>query len=568
MNSFFDQWAETSPSGGMTRQAWVALALIAFLALFPGLSSVPAMDRDESRYAQASRQMMETGDFLNIKFQEYDRHKQPAGSYWLQSLFAQPFGGADAPIGAHRLPGFVFALLAVGLTAWLGGRIFSPPVGLAAGIVLATTLVLSVEAKTAKTDAILLGLGMIAQTALMILMVEIKQKRPQFWGWPALLWGALGASLLVKGPIFLMVTALTLIAFVAWKREPGLLLKVRPLPGVALALAIFVPWFVAINLATDWAFAAEAIGHSMLGKVDEAQENHSGPLGYHIVATAITFWPGFALLGLGILAAWHNRTSDSVKFLIAWIIPTYVVFEIVATKLAHYTLPSFPAIAILVGLGLSQLSELLRSWTGKMAHWATAIVAMLVASALGFAPILANRELGHELDFASYGAVGFGFLAALVIGYLALKPSLVRLAVSGLAAAGLYACVFALAMPSMDKLWTSERLARIVDQFEGCETFDVTVGGYREPSVAFNLGTNTWLAYDGADTARYLLENRACGIAIVDALWQADFDAAIAQSGMSVRELAQFEGYNSVGADPLSLTIVTLSTSSVRAPTP
>ena len=568
MNAFLEGLTQRPERGGLTRPAWIVLMVIAIAALLPGLFAVPAMDRDESRYAQASRQMMESGDYLNIRFQEYDRHKQPAGAYWLQSLFAQPFGGADAPIGAHRLPGFVFALIAVAITAWLGARMFSTPVGIAAGLILATTLVLSVEARTAKTDAILLGVGMFAQAALMILLVEIKQKRPAFWGWPALLWGALGVTLLIKGPIFAMITGLTLVVFAAWKRDPGLLLKVRPLPGVALALAIFAPWFIAINLATDWAFAMEAIGHSMLGKVGEAQEAHAGPLGFHIGMTALTLWPGVALLGLGLLGAWRYRDRDDVKFLIAWIVPTYVVFEIVATKLPHYTLPAFPAVAILIGLAIVHADEILVGARNKVVHWVFGGLAALVAIVLGLAPLFANRELDQDPGFTAFLAIAFGVVAAASVLALAARPSLTRLFGAGAGAIGLYTCVFGFAVPAMDRLWTSDRLTEAMTELEGCEPLFITVAGYREPSVAFNLGTETWLAYDGADAARALLEAPSCGLAIVDATLEPDFLAAIAAADQSLRTLGGYQGYNAVKGDELSLTFYTLETSQVRAPAP
>lgn len=566
MTSFLDQLTERPERGGLTRPAWIVVMVVAIAALLPGLFSVPAMDRDESRYAQASRQMMESGDYLNIRFQEYDRHKQPAGTYWLQSLFAQPFGGADAPIGAHRLPGFVFALIAVAITAWLGARLYSPPVGIAAGLVLATTLVLSVEARTAKTDAILLGVGMVAQAALVILLVEIKQKRPPFWGWPAVMWGALGVSLLIKGPIFFMITGLTLAVFAAWKRDPGLLLRVRPLPGIALALAIFTPWFIAINLATDWAFAMEAIGHSMLGKVGEAQEAHAGPLGFHIGLTAVTFWPGVALLGLGVLGAWRYRDRDDVKVLIAWIVPTYVVFEIVATKLPHYTLPAFPAMAILVGLALVHSRELLVGRAAKIVHWGFAAIAVVVALVLGLVPFFANRELDQAPGFPAYLSMAFALVAAAGVLALALRPSLARLFAAVAGAIGLYTCTFAFAVPAMDRLWTSDRLADAAAELEGCAPLFITVAGYREPSVAFNLGTDTWLAYDGADAARALLDEPECGLAIVDRAWDDDFQAAITDSGASLRMLGRYDGYNAVKGDELALTFYTLEGSQVRAP--
>ena len=566
MGGVFEGLTATPAKGGLTARGWIVLMLLAVAALAPGLFSIPAMDRDESRYAQASRQMMESGDYINIRLQDVDRHKQPAATYWLQALAAQPFGGADAPIGAHRLPGFVFALFAVAATAWLGARMFSPAAGLTAGLILATTLVLAVEARTAKTDAILLGVGMIAQCALMILMVEVKARRPAFIGWPAVMWAALGATLLIKGPIFFMVTALTLIVFAAWKRDPGLLLKVRPLPGVLLALAIFTPWFIAINLETDWDFARTAIGYSMLDKVGEAQEAHSGPLGFHLVATLFTLWPGIALLPLGVLAAWRMRGEDRVKFLIAWILPTYVVFELVATKLPHYTLPSYPAVALLIALGLAQAGDLLASGRMKIVHGVFAVIAIAVALLLGAVPVGGSLYLGEAPDLAAWLSIGFGVLVAGAIAALALKPSGGRLLGTSVAAAALYTCVFGVAIPNVDRLWPSERAGRLVDQITGCETLTLATSGYEEPSNMVNLGTNVALTNTPEEAADVLLSDPRCGLAIVDARGLVEFDARVEEAGGELRSLATLEGHNAVKGDDLLLGFYTLEGSDLSLP--
>lgn len=558
MGGVFEGLTASPAKGGLTPRAWIVLMLLAVAALAPGLFSIPAMDRDESRYAQASRQMMESGDYINIRLQDVDRHKQPAATYWLQALAAQPFGGAEAPIGAHRLPGFLFALFAVAATAWLGARMFSPAAGLTAGLILATTLVLAVEARTAKTDAILLGVGMIAQVALMILMIEVKARRPAFIGWPAVMWAALGATLLIKGPIFFMVTALTLIVFAVWKRDAGLLLKVRPLPGVLLALAIFAPWFIAINLETNWDFARTAIGYSMLDKVGEAQEAHSGPLGFHLMATLFTLWPGVALLPLGVLAAWRMRAEDRVKFLIAWILPTYVVFELVATKLPHYTLPSYPAVAILIALGLAQAGELLASGRVKIVHGVFAVIAVAVALLLGAVPVGGSIYLGQTPDLAAWLSIGFGVLAAGAIAALALKPSGGRLLGTSVAAAALYTCVFGVAIPNVDRLWPSERASRIVDQITGCEALTLATSGYEEPSNMVNLGTGVALTDTPEEAAGVLLSDPRCGLAIVDSRGLADFGASIEAAGGELRLLATLEGHNAVKGDDLSLGFYTL----------
>ena len=89
------------------------LMVLAFLALavLIGHQPVPPMDRDESRFAQASRQMVESGDLVTIRFQDELRAKKPAGIYWLQSASAALFGTDN--IASYRLPSLLAMLLTV-----------------------------------------------------------------------------------------------------------------------------------------------------------------------------------------------------------------------------------------------------------------------------------------------------------------------------------------------------------------------------------------------------------------------------------------------------------------------
>jgi 4-amino-4-deoxy-L-arabinose transferase-like glycosyltransferase len=100
-----------------------AAALVVFVALcafLPGFTAIPPVDRDEVRYAQASKQMMETGNYLDIRFQEQPRYLQPAGIYWLQVAAAKITGyGPEAPIWVYRLPSLLAATAAVVLTYWV-----------------------------------------------------------------------------------------------------------------------------------------------------------------------------------------------------------------------------------------------------------------------------------------------------------------------------------------------------------------------------------------------------------------------------------------------------------------
>ncbi len=563
-------WARVAAEGGdraLTPAGWAFLIVIAVAAMAPGLFSIPVMDRDEARYAQASRQMMETGDFVDIRFQDDPRHVKPAGSYWMQVVATTPFGGAEAPIGAHRLPSFLTAVTAVLVTAWLGARLFSAPVGIAAGVVLATSLMVQVEARTAKTDAALLCAGVVAQAAMMMLFTRMREAAPRFVGWPLVFWAATGAALLIKGPIVAMVSALTAGVYAVWMRDWRVLLRLRPLPGLAVAGAIFLPWFIAITVQTNGAFVTEAVGHALFGKVGEADDSHGGPLGYHALLSPVTLWPGSVLIGLALLAGWAKRGEAEVRFLIAWIAPTWIVFELVQTKLPHYVLPTVPAIALLAGLGLTHAGELLRSARAKTLFAVFAVLAATVTAVLGALAIGANIYFGEAVDLASILAAIAAALALIAIVAFALKPSSGdRLMAVAVTSCAYYGALFGAAIPSMDALWPSDRAEHLVERFSGCEDFAVITAGYREPSNVFHFGTHTVLSRYGGEGARYLVSHPQCGIAIVEDREAEAFFAQLQESGADVRALATLKGHNAVKGLDMALTFYTLDGSDVRAP--
>src|SRR5262249_49787038 len=156
-------------------------------------------DRDEARYAQATRQMFESGDFIDIKFADQDRYLQPVGIYWLQAAAAYPFGGAHAPIWAFRLPSLLAALGSVLLIAWFGARLYGASVGLSAGLILAPSLLLTMEAHFAKIDSALVFTTLVAMVALHRTLARDPGTKPRFLGWPALFWVAIGVGALLKG---------------------------------------------------------------------------------------------------------------------------------------------------------------------------------------------------------------------------------------------------------------------------------------------------------------------------------------------------------------------------------
>jgi len=323
---------------------YILLVLLCLAFYAPGQGTLPPVDRDEARFAQATRQMVQTGDYINIRFQETPRHKKPAGIYWLQAASVALFGKTDASeIWPYRLPSVLGAIAAVLLTFALGCVLFERRVAFLGAAILASSSLLVIEAHLAKTDATLLATIMAAMLVLARIYAAAREERESGWGAPLVFWGALGVSMLVKGPIGPMVALLAVGALwiTDWRadRATGLIARLKPLVGVPLAAAIFAPWLIAIMTATGGSFVGDAVKSDLLPKLISGQESHGFPPGYFLLLLTGTMWPGSLFVWHGIVWAWQNRWEWPVKFCVAWALPSWIVFELVPTKLPHYVLP-------------------------------------------------------------------------------------------------------------------------------------------------------------------------------------------------------------------------------------
>src|SRR6266478_7715190 len=137
------------------------LTLCGLLLFLPGFFNIPPIDRDEARFVQATKQMIESGDYVDIRFQEEVRYKKPVGIYWLQAAAvraAEGLGASDprTTIWLYRLPSLIGAIGAVLLTYWTALAFGTRRTAYLSALMLACSLLLGVEARLAKTDAMLL----------------------------------------------------------------------------------------------------------------------------------------------------------------------------------------------------------------------------------------------------------------------------------------------------------------------------------------------------------------------------------------------------------------------------
>jgi len=541
-----------------TRLTWrhyLLLAILAFAFFLPGQSGLPAMDRDESRYAEATTQMLQTGNFVDVRFQDQPRYLQPAGIYWLQaasvSLFSSPQARA---IWAYRIPSLLSAVVAVLLTAAVGESLFGAAAGLGAGVLMAMSLMLGFESHLAKIDATLCATTLVAQLALMrIYLAPVATRHSR--GWAALLWAALGWGLLLKGPLILLVSGGTIAILAALDRNRGWLRRLHAGWGAPLMIAIALPWFVAIGIVSDGAFFQHAVGRNFIGKMGHAQQSHGAPPGYYLVFFNLTFWPGSILAILAIPFAWARRKTPQVRFLLAWIIPSWLVFELIATKLPHYLLPVYPAVACLAAAAAFTQPSWGLNRVGRWLVAAYAVIWILIAAVLIVGGPLLMAKIQGVVDALSI-TVGVVAAVLLVVGlWFVWKRAPARaVALFGAATLLLSADAYGHVFPGLHELFMSPRIAAAVAKAKPCPDSVLATSPYREPSLVFLVGRETKLL-NPIDAADYLANNQQCGLALIGGKEQPEFLARLAADGATPRPVAEIAGRNYSLGKGMNLTL-------------
>ncbi|MFD2234711.1 ArnT family glycosyltransferase [Phaeospirillum tilakii] len=535
---------------GGTRPYFLLTLLCLFLYL-PGLASVPPLDRDESRFMQATRQMLETGDYIRIQFQSEMRAKKPAGAYWAQAASALAFADpATRETWPYRLPSALAAWAAALLTFGLGRWLFGRPVALLGAAMLASCLMLVSEAHQAKTDALLLATLMAAQLVLgRAYLAARRDERPPGFAAVLMFWLAIGAAILIKGPVvplILIATVLTLQIADNRALGAGWLWTLRPIEGLAIATAVAAPWFFAISQATDGAFVGEAVKGDLLPKLLGAQESHGAPPGTYLLLAPVTLWPASLLLGPALIWAWRQRERPEIRFCLAWIIPTWVIFELIPTKLPHYVLPTYPALALLIAA--AAFSGGLREGRGTQI-WAAAW--SLIALALAVAVLLAPVGFGDRFDLTSLPAFVAIAATGMLSAWLAVRGRPLGAAFAVLVTAcTAFPVVFEGVLPQLNQLWVSRSIAELVASrpHQG----PVTLVGFSEPSAVFLLGTDTRFASAGEAAAT--LATRRGALVLVADRDEPGFRQACAGQAVTPQVVGKVKGFNYSRGRPVLLT--------------
>lgn len=539
-----------STENKLTPLAYVLLAVLALLLFIPGQASLPAVDRDEARFAQATKQMIASGDFMDIRYQDEHRYKKPPGIYWLQAAAITLTGAEATDIWAYRLPSLLGIVGSVLLTAAIGSLLFGGRVGGLAALLLLGSVLLHVEARMAKTDAMLLLAIMAAQFALLRLWVLQHKHLPT----ALLFWAAMAGGILLKGPIILIPVLFTLLGLCWRERSFALVRLLQPLYGVPLLLLCVVPWFVMITIKSGGAFWAEAVGKDLLAKVNTGAERSMIPPGYYIVVFWATFWPACLLVAQTLPWMWAQRRDPKVTALLLWVLPTWIVFEGFMTKLPHYTLPTFPALAILAVAAWHNSFGIPRWWYA-LTSIAFGIATIVLTLAVALLPLFANGTV-MLVQIVVAAVVLAGMIWWLLYGEtLSLTR---RIAIPTLLSGVLLATLFGHTLPQWNYIWIARQTAQAIATQTDCPTYHLISARFNEPSLVFHVGTNTTLDATGADAAAHLATGSStgpCAFALVDQKNMTTFGQTAATLKIVPQEFGRVIGFSYGGGDPIDMTL-------------
>jgi 4-amino-4-deoxy-L-arabinose transferase-like glycosyltransferase len=561
-------------------RAYALIALITLAAALPGVFRMPVLDRDEARFAQASAQMLERGDFVRIAVQNEPRNKKPIGIYWLQSASVSLFSKPEArAIWAHRLVSVAGALLAALSCFWGGSVLVGRRAALIGAGLLGACVLLSTEAMIAKTDAALCGFTTLTMAALAHVRAAASQASrnvgarslglraladDKAGGIAALgFWAALSFGILIKGPITPLVAGLSLAMLWFWEKRAAWMKPLIHPAGPIVAALIVLPWFIAIGMATDGQFFKDAVGGDLGKKVVGGDEGHGGPPGYHLLLLPLLSFPIAIALPAAVRVAWRackgkrdDETFAGVRFLLAWAIPIWLVFEVLPTKLVHYPLPAYPALALLGGAGLVAAYDegwkKLRLGGALLFLLGVCVFAGLCAVLSTFAPGDAETGGRRAIQTALVMAVFFIPLLALLVS--ARRPAL-------FAAAGIGASiVFAFTAreriaPEARTLFVSQEASDALMRAGLHPRLHpngprLTSVGYNEPSFVFLTRTDTVLA-NGNDAPRVAFPGQAV---IVEGRERVTFERSLAVRDWAFQPIGDpVEGLDYSNGDRVSL---------------
>jgi 4-amino-4-deoxy-L-arabinose transferase-like glycosyltransferase len=355
-------------------------------------------DRDEPRYARVTAEMVESGNYLVPTFNGEVWFDKPILLYWLMSVPVRLLGPSEI---ACRFAGVMGTAVTLLLTFFIGKKLFDAKAGLWAEAILGTTLLMLFVGSSALVDGIAMPF-IVGAMAIFISRLGGKIRALDAGAMGALI----GLGMLAKGPLGLLPVFVIIVAIWFGRENIGGFIRnfLWVCFAVVIAAGIFLLWAIPANRAADGELYRVFFGKHIVGRALSPMEGHGGNfllyLPYYPAIMVAGFFPWVIFLPGAFSASLGKRIGNAGarNILLSWIIVTVVLMTIAATKLPHYILFAWPAMAVMTGAtivasGQNVLNERDRKWLRGGAWFSLPVGLGIAASLIGIGYFTKSKGL-------------------------------------------------------------------------------------------------------------------------------------------------------------------------------
>ena len=407
-------------SSSPTRQAGLPVGMIVLIAIgvllvwFGTLDARHLLRPDEGRYAEISREMFATGDWVTIRYNALKYFEKPPFHMWVTTIAYELFGVGD---WQARLCVALSGIAGLGVTMLAAARWFGRRAGLLAGLVMLAMPMWSVTGHFNSLDMTLSG-ALACVLAFMMLAQHPDTTGRARWGWMLACWIAMGVAILTKGLVGIALPGLVLVVYTLLTRDFGLWRRLHLPTGILAMLVVTVPWFWLISTKNP-DFPHFFFIHEHWDRYTSTVHARKGSIWYFVPLLLAGMLPWLGLTPrmwdvvrdrAGALRGAGGKPFQPALMSLVWFAAIFVFFSMSGSKLPGYIVPVFPALAILAAVALDQIND--RSWNRQ-------INALLVLGVVGLiaTPYVATLERDTNPNevfraFAVYIGVAFAVLLA------------------------------------------------------------------------------------------------------------------------------------------------------------
>ena len=332
---------------------WVIL--IGFSILwFYGLGARTLVPTDEGRYAEMAREMVATGDWITTRLNGIKYFEKPPLQVWMNALTFELFGLGE---WQARLWTGLCGLLGIAAVGYTGRKVFDARTGLDAALVLGSSLLWVALGHINTLDMGLSAMMTVSLCALLVAQCNEATTRERHLGM-LVCWAGMALAVLSKGLIGIVLPGAVLVIYTIATRDWKLWLRLHLGSGLLVFFAITAPWFVLVSLKNP-EFPQFFFIHEHFQRFTSKIHHRAGPMYYFIPILLLGMVPWLGVLAQSL---WQGVRKEGHGFqpkmlLLIWAAFIFFFFSVSSSKLPSYILPIFPALALLIGSYLQQVSR-------------------------------------------------------------------------------------------------------------------------------------------------------------------------------------------------------------------